>query len=329
MKYFLGIDQGGTKSQVAICAEDGSFIGAATGEASISYLDDPGNKTTVMIRRIAEKILTDAGLSWDCLSAVCGGISGIDWPHEVPIHEDRLRSVLKLDNIIAVNDCIIAMRAGSAAPNRCIVCAGTAINIAAQDYVYGWFISYRLHGGAALGCQVRDVVIDAEVGVRPPTMLTDALLSCFGCTSVEEFLVGTTTNRIAFTPQSVVPGLLNAFLAGDEAAREIIDEFIKGLASYLENAVTRFFPPLSAEDEECKAELVYSGGVFKGNGRLITDALTNILSKKFPRLRFVNARLEPVCGALLMQLEKYYAGNIPCSIIETFENGCKQHKLIR
>ena len=328
LKYFLGIDQGGTKTQAAVCAGDGTVIGAATGEPSIFYLDDPENKSTLTVRRLAEKILADAGLAWGSLSAACGGLTGVDWPHEVPLHEERLRGKLNLTDVTAVNDCVIALRAGSSAPDRCIVCAGTGLNIAAHpsdgvEYVYGYFIPDYLQGGSALGQAVIDAVTEAEAGVRPPTMLTDVLLSCSGCASVERFLTGKTTRKISFEPQSLVPGLLNAFSAGDDAAGQILGAFINGVAGYIENALTRFFPP--GRD----TELVYSGGVFKGGGRVITDAFTKTLSQKFPRLRFTNARLEPVCGALLMLLDRMYNGNIPGGVTANFEKGCTLHGLIR
>jgi N-acetylglucosamine kinase-like BadF-type ATPase len=333
MRYFLGIDQGGTSTKIAVCAGDGTLIGAAAGEPSIFYLDDPENISTSRALRLAEKVIADAGLTWDCLSAACGGLTGIDWPHEVPIHESRLRSGLKIADITVTNDCIIALRAGSSAPDCCIVCAGTGLNIAAHsshgtasdqtEYVYGYFIPDRLQGGLALGRTAIDAVTEADTGIIPPTALTGLVLSLSGCSSAREFLTGITTRKIIFAPQSLVPGLLRAVLSGDGVASKIVNNFTYGLSQYIENALTRFFPP------GCNVELVYSGGVFKGDGRIITEALTKTLSQNFPSLRFTNARLEPACGALLMLLDREYNGNIPQYVSENFENGCAQHGLIR
>ena len=326
MQYFLGIDQGGTKTQVAICSEDGTLVGAATGESMIFYLDDPANKSTARARRLAEKILMDVGLPWDCISVACGGINGVDWPHEVEIHAARLREGLNLSDVIAVNDSIIALRAGTSAPNRIILVAGTGLNIATRssdgaEYTYGYFIPNRLQGGGALGCAVIEAVTEAEAGVRPPTMLKDVLLSTSGCASVEEFLTKTTTRQMSFPSQSLMPGLLKATLAGDAIANRIVEAFASDMAAYIENAMTR----LSGGD----AELVFSGGVFKSDGRHIADAIAKKLFQKFPRLRFVNARLEPACGALLMLLDKRHNENIPPRVLEKFGRGCEQHGLIR
>ncbi|MCL1909767.1 MAG: hypothetical protein FWG05_02395 [Kiritimatiellaeota bacterium] len=325
----IGIDQGGTKSQVAICDADGNIVGAATGAGAIFYQRDPDNKSIQTARALADEILSGTGLPWDCVAAACGGLSGVDWPHEIPIHEARLRSGLGLKNVIAVNDSVIALRAGSAAPNRCVVVAGTGLNIATHaedgaEYTYGYYIPYRLNGGGSMGWSVIDTIIEAAAGVRPPTLLTDVALKLSGCATAEQFLIDFTGERLPdFKPQLLYPGLVESARADDAAANEIIGAFTEKLALFLENALTRHLPPGRP------AELVYSGGVFKGVGRFVSDALTRILAPKFPFLRFVNARLEPVCGALLMLLDKHHNNDIPAHVQANFEAGCVKHGLLR
>jgi len=328
MQYFLGIDQGGTATRAAICTGDGTVVGAATGGPSVFYLDDPRNESSQRVRELAEKISADAGLDADCVTAVCGGLTGVDWPHEITIHEKRLSEKLHVTDIIVTNDSIIALRAGTNNANRCIVCAGTGLNIAVHtsdntEYTYGYFIPDRLQGGLALGQAVIDTVIEAEAGFRPPTLLTGILLSCSGCASVEQFLIACTTRKMIFARQTLVPGLLRSAIAGDDAANSIIDIFTSGISSCLESALTRFFPP------GCKVDLVYSGGVFKGSGKIIADAITKTLTADFPKINCINARLEPVAGALLILLDRLYNGNIPVDVMETFERGCDTHGLFR
>jgi N-acetylglucosamine kinase-like BadF-type ATPase len=292
----------------------------------IFYLDDPQNISTARAKNLAEKILHDAGLPWNCLAAACGGINGVDWPHEAEIHAQRLRDGLNLPDSIAVNDSIIALRAGTSAANRIILVAGTGLNIATHsangaEYTYGYYIPNRLQGGAALGVAAIDAATEAEAGIRPATMLTNVILSASGCASIEAFLTQTTTRQKSFPPQSLVPGLLKSALAGDAAASRIIESFSCDMAAYIENAMTRL-----ADDT---ADLVFSGGVFKSDGRHIAGLIAKKLSTKFPRLRFVNARLEPACGALLMLLDRRYNENIPPAVLKNFERGCEQHNLIR
>ena len=327
MNYFLGIDQGGTKTQVAICAEDGKLIGFETGQPSIFYLDDQENKSTAIARYLAEKIITDYEAAVK-LSAACGGLTGIDWPHEVPIHEERLREGLNLNDIIAVNDCIIAMRAGSAAPNRCIICCGTGMNMAVHtsdgtQFAYGYYPPGHLMGGTGLGNAVLNSVMEAEMGVIMPTMLTNIVLSHCGYKSVEQLLIDLTTRKFSFAIQTLAPGLFDAAVAGDSAACRIIDTYVKGMVDWTKSLLLRFFP------SGCNIELVYSGGLFKGNGNIIAKAMTKILLPDFPKVSFINARYEPVCGALLLLLDRHYNNNIPGNVKERFDKSCIHYGLIR
>jgi len=324
MDYFLGIDQGGTKSQIAICDALGNILGAAKGEGAVFYLDDPENQSTATVRKLASTISHNQF----SITAACAGISGVDWPHETAIHETRLREGLNIENVLAVNDAFIALRAGSSAPNRCLVVGGTGLNIATRaedgrEYAYGYYIPNRLQGGGALGHAVFDAIIDAATGVKPPTRLTDAALALTGCANVEAFLTDSTTRKIPFTLQSLYPCLLDAARAGDATALNIMDAFITGIAAYVANALTCHLPV--GRDVEC----VFSGGIFKGNGRVVADGISSLLLKQFPRLRFVNAHMEPVCGALLMLLDRHYNGSIPDDVTRNFESGCVKHNLLR
>ena len=329
---YVGIDQGGTKTQVAACDADGAIIGAATGPAAIFHLDDPDNISTARARELAEKILSraaGAGLPLESVTAVCGGLSGLDWLHEIPVHETRLREGFKTENVSAVNDSVIALRAGSDAPNRCVVVAGTGLNIATHasdgaEFVYGYYIPDRMQGGGAMGNAVVEAITEAAAGVRPPTVLTDTVPALFACASVEQFLIRMTSRQMPFAPQSLMPTLLSAALSdGDATAKRILENFTADLARFLKNALTHHLPP----GEE--AELVFSGGVFKGTGRSIADSLTRILAPEFPRLRFANSRLEPVCGALLLLLDKHHNNAIPPAVKQRFNTECAQHGLLR
>ncbi|MCL2462105.1 MAG: hypothetical protein FWF44_05515, partial [Defluviitaleaceae bacterium] len=177
MEYYLGIDQGGTKSCVAVCAEDGAIIASETGMGSVLYLDDPDNISSRIALSLANKALAGTGISMADMTAVCAGLSGADWGFEYPILERRMREALEIADITVLNDCIIAMRAGSAAPNRAVICAGTEINIAVRagggkEIIFGYYISPRLRGALAIGGMVMEAVTDSAAGVKAPTALT-------------------------------------------------------------------------------------------------------------------------------------------------------------
>jgi N-acetylglucosamine kinase-like BadF-type ATPase len=202
-----------------------------------------------------------------------------------------------------------------------VVCAGTGLNIAAQTaagevYVYGNYIPMRLMGGLALGGSVIDAAAEAEAGIRPATALTGMLLEYTGYKSFEALFTDLTTGKYEIANQHLVPGLLKAALENDTASVGILDNFVKSVALYTEILLNR----MGLADKD--TELVYSGGIFKNDGKYISNGITEILRPLFPKLRFVDAELEPVCGAMLTALEKRY-NNIPVDVLDNFKRDCE------
>jgi len=328
MKYYLGIDQGGTKTLVAACGDDGVILGCQEGGASIFYLDDPDNISTRTAYRLSEDILNSTGLTVSDISAVCAGLTGADWDSEYPIHEERTRKGLGISDAIVLNDCMIALRAGSSEPNRAIICAGTGLNIAVstsdgREIIYGYYITERMQGARALGNSVVDAVVDAEAGVGPVTSLKEIVLEATGYNCFNKFLEHITTRKYSIHPKHFVIGLLKQAHAGDLAAVKIVNDFAVDLAKY----IVAGFSKLHLDDAD--VELVYSGSVFKNVGNIITDRVSKLLSDRFPRLRFKKARYEPVCGALLTLLDRHYSGAIPDLVMENFDKSCVKYGLLR
>jgi N-acetylglucosamine kinase-like BadF-type ATPase len=328
MAYYLCADQGGTKTQVIIIDKNGGVIGAARGEGAPPYYSDPGNASTGTIRKLAEQILAEAGLPRGCLTAALCGVICLDWPFEKPLHTRRLQEGLHIQDATAVSDSIIALRAGTTAPNRCVICAGTGLNMAAQtalgrEFVYGCYIPMRIMGGLALGQQVIDAVTEAETGVRGPTSLTEVLLAFTGYPTVEGFLTDSSTGQGGLAVQGLVPGLVREAHAGDGAAREILDGFAAELVKYTGAMLRRM------ELTETETDLVFTGGLFKEPGKYLYQRVVDALVPIFPYLRYVNAKREPVCGAALYMLERHYGGNIPLEVTKNFLRDCEKRGLCR
>jgi len=326
MRYFLGADQGGTKTHIAVCAGDGAVIGHAAGEAMVFYIDDPENASTATIRRLAQPILTQNNLCWDDVTAVCGGISGIDWPFEIPLHEERLRDGLGIPDAVAVNDCMIALRAGASAPNRAIVCSGTSLNIGlraadGREIIYSYLMSDLLMRGGTLGLSALDAAIEASVGVRAQTVLTDVILTHTGYTSITALVEDMSLRKYWLDSKHLVPGVLRCASEGDPAALEIVYTYADEIAKYIKAGLIRL--------EITEADVVFSGGALKGDGRIICDRIAGALSFEYPGLRFTSARLEPVCGALLLLLDRHYDGAIPEAVTARFERDCEEKGLLR
>jgi N-acetylglucosamine kinase-like BadF-type ATPase len=252
----------------------------------------------------------------------------LDWPSETPIFENRLRDCLKIEDVTALNDSLIALRAGSSAPDKCVICAGTGLNIAAQTasgqtFVWGCYITMNLMGGLTLGRMAIEAAVEAEAGIRPPTALSGLLLRHTGYRSFEAMYTDLTTGKYDFPQQHLVPGLLEIAESGDTAALEILDYFTEKVTRYTNVLINR----MGLAERE--TELVYTGGIFKNRGRMVSGAIKKKLAPTFPRLRFIDAKLEPICGAMLTMLDRRYDNRIPGDVLDRFTIECERLGLQR
>lgn len=112
MKYILGLDGGGTKTDCLILAEDGSLAAYASGGATNHEQYDGGfQEMTVTFQQIVGEALHQADLTPKELSASVFGMAGID----VPSQQQRMTAFLTsagFQNPIVVNDSFLGIKAG-------------------------------------------------------------------------------------------------------------------------------------------------------------------------------------------------------------------------
>lgn len=112
MKYILGLDGGGTKTDCLILAEDGSLVASASGGATNHEQYEGGfPEMTVTFQKIVGEALQQAGLKSHELSASVFGMAGID----VPSQQQRMTAFLQAEgfrNPVVVNDAFLGVKAG-------------------------------------------------------------------------------------------------------------------------------------------------------------------------------------------------------------------------
>lgn len=304
-KYYLAIDQGGSKTEALIFEENGSILAFADDrdlrKPGESYYSRQGE----WIRYAAERALDKAGLPLGGLSGACCSLNGADWKEDY----ERLRKLVSAElglsesGIRIVNDCIGAMRGGASCGNRAVICAGTGMNCALQaedgrEYIYGYFVNAPDQGGGALGTKAWQAILDAYTELGPKTMLTDLLLARHGETDLTALYKKFTSNRIVFRNYDLSPILMRAGREGDPVALQILGTAAERMVCYIEKAARK----LSLEQE--RVNLVLTGGVFKGDGSVFYEMIEKCIQRK--RLNFVctPAQYEPVAGAALLLLDE-------------------------
>jgi N-acetylglucosamine kinase-like BadF-type ATPase len=144
-------------------------------------------------------------------------------------------------------------------------------------------------------------VYRAELGMDPPTALTEAVLRHFKQDTVEGVLhLFTARGHLRPTNRqvsSLAPILLDLADAGDPTARQIVQQHGESLGDYALAAARQ------VGIEGTPFTLALTGGVLRHHSRLLPEALIARVHISSPDVTLAYSRFEPVVGALFIALE--------------------------
>jgi len=329
MKYFLGVDQGGTKTIALVVDPGGNILGTGHEAGLISvYFDDKEGVFANRIRGAAEKACVAARISLSQVTAVCGCLNGADWDFEYPVLKAELQKALGVEDAVVLNDCVGGMRGGSASAACGVVCAGSGMNAAVRradgkEIIYGYYVNGEHQGGGALGAAALRKVMEARLGICGETMLTGLILDFTGRRDAEELMIDLTVKGYELRHKDLAPALLKAYAAHDAEAADVVERFARGTSKYITAGMDR----LGMSGEEM--DLVLSGSVFKDIGTLVADRVFDYVSETEPRARKVHGRYEPVCGAALTLLDRFYRGPLPQNVVDAFDKTAESNGMLR
>ena len=302
MNFVLGVDGGNTKTLALVARDDGMIHG--TGRAGCGDIYGAGSPEAAIaeIERAVNAALTEAGIQPTDLSTSAFSLAGADWPEDFKLLEDELRARGYGQSITIVNDAMGALRAGSPDGAGVVVACGTGAAVGAR-HPDGrvWHSSFwqQTQGADDLSLQALRAMYRAELGIDPPTILTDRILTAFAAHTVEEVLHQLTARGVP-RPKArrhLVRPLFDAADAGDAAARGIVIAHGKALGDYTIVAARK----VGLLEEAFS--LVLTGGVLRHPSPLFRDALIGRVHEAAPRARPIQSRLEPAAGAVLLALD--------------------------
>lgn len=326
MKYVMGIDQGSSKTYAIVGDDVGNVLGF--GKSHGACHSSTGMKFAMeAVKEAMEEALEQAGLELSEIDTLAAGMTGMDWEFEEKLLREELKQLTQIGNILVVNDCIIAMRAGSSHPYGAVLCAGSGLNCAVRDrngkeFVYGFYIEEEYQGGAALGRACVRAVTDSYVGMGEKTMLTERLLKRFACKDVDELLFKKVTEKITLKDYLSLPIVLEeAARLGDKVSKDIWYRFGRQFGRYVVVAMKRM-DMLGYE-----AEVVLSGSIFKCREPELRQGVEDELRKDAPLAKIVDAVYEPIVGAYLMAIEQ--SGNEDGFVLQNLEKCSDSFRLKR
>lgn len=326
MKYVMGIDQGSSKTYAIVGDDGGNVLGF--GKSHGACHSNTGMRFAMeAVKEAMEKALKQAGLELSEIDTLAAGMTGMDWEFEEKLLREELEQLTRIGNILVVNDCIIAMRAGSSHPYGAVLCAGSGLNCAVRDkngreFVYGFYIEEEYQGGAALGRACVRAVTDSHVGMGEKTMLTELLLKRFDCRDVDELLFKKVTEKITLKDYLSLPIVLEeAARLGDKVSKNIWYRFGQQYGKYVIAAMKRM-DMLSYE-----TEVVLSGSIFKCREPELRQGVEDELRREASLAKIVDAVYEPIVGAYLMAIER--SGNGSESALQNLEKCSSSFRLKR
>jgi len=302
MRYYLGVDVGGTKTHTVIVDETGRVAGF--GESG------PGNHQGVgydgMFNTLQQGLTQALAAERIGIEQIAGagfGIAGYDWPSETPKMEKTIRALGLQAPFRIVNDAVPGIIAGAQEGWGIGVVSGTGCNcygLSKDHQRIGRVSGYGIMmgegaGGTEIVFRAMHMVNYAWIKRVPPTALTQAFIDHVGANDELDLIEGYAEQRYD-VGAAAAPIIFRVAESGDEVARDVVRWAGVELGEMVKAVVRQL------EFESLAFDVVLAGSMFAG-GALLIDPLQATVHELAPGARFVHPSVPPVAGAALLGME--------------------------
>ncbi|MEK5399085.1 N-acetylglucosamine kinase [Paenibacillus sp. FSL K6-2859] len=302
MKYFLGVDAGGSKTYAMIANEQGSVIGAGRG-GNGNHQNNREQAENSLQQAVSEAILA-SGLTKDQLEYSWFGLAGADRESDFQILRPII-SRLGLPRTEISCDTWIALRSGTESHYGIVLICGSGVNCAGKNprgvtYQCGGF-GYRFGdygGGYDLSIEVFRSVLRADDGREKETVLSERLIHLLGYSSVSELREDYLDHSRDLPPQ-IAELLFQAADEGDQVATLLLtkqgDELGLAAVSTIRHLAM----------EEDSFDIVLAGSLLTKGDRsgIIRRAIEQSVKHSAPNGTLKILTREPVVGAVVLAME--------------------------
>ncbi len=283
MKFFLGVDGGGTNTISYIANQAGHLLGV--GKSGPSNYQVVG--ADMALSSIEESISkayksADIRITEISIDAACFGLAGIDTKRDYQYIYPLLEQIDYISRLILLNDSYLALAGGNASPNGIALIAGTGsiavgINKKGQrKRVGGWGYIFDDKGsGYNIVINAFHAIFEAYDGRGEKTALNQVFCSFLEIDNVEDII-----NRLYVEKMSRkdIAGLAKlVFIAAHEddlVAINIIKKAGYDLASLVSTVIREL------DMYEKKVILPLVGGVFKSKNKIFIKSIKDKLVQK-------------------------------------------------
>jgi N-acetylglucosamine kinase-like BadF-type ATPase len=313
MRAILAVDGGGTKTDVALVADDGQLLGF---ERTGSYLPQVlGVEEAVHgIGGVVERVRNRASDVEVVEAAVF--LSGADFPSQIEALGRAVAAAAWAPRSRVENDTVALLRAGTAARDAVAVVCGTGINAVGvtSDGRISRFpavgrISGDWGGGTDLAIEALWHAARAEDGRGPETSLRTAVPQQLGYARVVDVSEALELQRSSVAQlRAVTPVLFAAAAAGDRVATDIVARQADEIALLIRVLLRRLDLARPADP----VPVVLGGSVLAARHPMLLDGIAQRTSDL--DVSFVVVDDPPVLGAALLALDRLAGTTTPVSM---------------
>jgi N-acetylglucosamine kinase-like BadF-type ATPase len=303
MKYFLGVDIGGSKSHAVIADEGGQVLGSGKG--------GPGNHEGVgldgfrdTLHGIVNQALESSGIERKEITGAGLGIAGFDWPSDYEPHRQVI-DTLELDAPYQfVNDAVLGLVAGARQGWGVSVVAGTGNNCRGRDTsgregrvagVSYWTGEYG--GGGDLTRKAIEKIWLAWTRRGPETQLTQKFLELVDAADPLALIEGLSRGRF-YLGAAQAPIVFETAREDDAVAQECLRWMGREVGDLAVGVIRQL------NFEVLSFEVILTGSMFKGSP-MIAEAMAETIHAVAPGAQLAPLNAPPVIGGVLLGMERF------------------------
>ena len=301
-RVLLGVDAGGTKTDVLIVGSDATRAASTPVTVLASVRGRAGNHEAIgwaaaqtALGDTLERALCTAGVAPGEVVASAWGVSGLDWPADEAGYRRIIAGLGFGEPTMVANDAYLALELGPAAGSGVALVSGTgavAVGRAPGGEMYRTLGVGAGHGDSGSGGDVvrwaAEAVAQQHMGTGPATALTGRALAAAGVATASDYCEQVWRHGRAHL---LPPDVWEVAAAGDPVAAAIADRVADSLAVAAVAVARRLGL------HGCEVRL--AGRVLDPGHPVLHDRLVAALAERLPGGRPRRLGRPPVVGAVL------------------------------
>jgi N-acetylglucosamine kinase-like BadF-type ATPase len=300
MKYLIGIDGGGTKTDCAVADLSGKIIRQTAGKPS-NFLVIGVEEALENIFALIEQNLFELGGDFSDVKQIVIGVAGAGREEDALLLEKGFKDYsdqegVHFKGVKVVSDAHIALQGAFPDSAGCILIAGTGSILFGKDekgiiHRVGGF--GRLIGdegsGYSIGRKALNAVSKASDGRGEETLISELLNAKMNSGSSTSIINKVYKEKLDVA--SVAKIVIEAAEEGDPIAEDILDEEADELVLHIKSLLDKIHTD--------KLNVAFSGSLID-NKNFYSDLLKQKIISTLPKVKVVKPTASPVSGAILL-----------------------------